>query len=165
MIHYALRCDDGHEFDGWFRDSAAFDRQVATGLVECTTCGGTGVRKQLMTPAVGRAAGVKGRLDQVADTQVPATAQTSVPAHAPIAARAAGGAMPAQLVSLLQRMRAEIEQRCDYVGPSFAEEARRIHNGESEARGIYGEATDGDAEALREDGIEVARIPWVPRAD
>ncbi len=66
---------------------------------------------------------------------------------------------------MLQRMRAEVEKRCDYVGPGFAEEARRIHNGESEARGIYGEATPEEAERLADDGIEVASIPWVPRAD
>jgi hypothetical protein len=62
-------------------------------------------------------------------------------------------------------MRAEVEKNCDYVGQGFAEEARRIHHGESEARGIYGEASDEEAEALREDGIEVARLPWVPRSD
>ncbi len=62
-------------------------------------------------------------------------------------------------------MRAEVEKRCDYVGDTFATEARRIHNGESDARGIYGEATPEEAERLADDGIEVARIPWVPRAD
>ena len=77
----------------------------------------------------------------------------------------AGERMPDQLRALLQRMRAEVERNCDYVGPDFAAEARRIHNGESEARGIYGEATDAEAEALDADGVQVARIPWVPRAD
>jgi hypothetical protein len=73
--------------------------------------------------------------------------------------------MPAQLVALLQRLRAEVERNCDHVGPRFAEEARRIHYGEAEARGIYGEATDAEAEELREEGIEVARLPWVPRPE
>jgi hypothetical protein len=73
--------------------------------------------------------------------------------------------MPAAVLAMLQRMRAEIEKHCDYVGPRFAEEARRIHAGESEARGIYGEATPEDAEALREEGIGFRTIPWVPRAD
>jgi hypothetical protein len=85
------------------------------------------------------------------------------------------GPIPAQLVALLQRMRGEVERNCEYVGPKFAEAARRLHEqqregsqGEGNAtppRGIYGEATEVEAEALREDGIEVARIPWVPRAD
>ena len=85
------------------------------------------------------------------------------------------GPIPAQLVALLQRMRSEVERNCEYVGPKFAEAARRLHQQQQEgqapegqpraSRGIYGEATDAEAEALREDGIEVARIPWVPRAD
>ena len=73
--------------------------------------------------------------------------------------------MPAQLRALLARMRAEVEKNCDYVGQDFAEEARKIHNGEAEARGIYGETTDSEAEALKEDGIEFARLPWVPPSD
>ena len=90
------------------------------------------------------------------------------------------GPIPAQMVALLQRMRTEVERNCEYVGPKFAEAARRLHErqqgggggaaaegqpGASPPRGIYGEATDAEAEALREDGIDVARIPWVPRAD
>ena len=85
------------------------------------------------------------------------------------------GPIPAQLVALLQRMRGEVERNCEYVGPKFAEAARRLHEQQREGaqnegsaaapRGIYGEATDAEAEALRDDGIEVARIPWVPRAD
>lgn len=73
--------------------------------------------------------------------------------------------MPDHIRAQLQRMRAEVEKQCDYVGAEFAAEARRIHTGESAARGIYGETTAEEAEALAEDGIEVARIPWVPRAD
>ena len=84
------------------------------------------------------------------------------------------GPIPAQLVALLQKMRGEVERNCEYVGPKFAEAARRLHEqnregspteGAAAPRGIYGEATDAEAEALREDGIDVARIPWVPRAD
>jgi hypothetical protein len=77
----------------------------------------------------------------------------------------AAGPMPAQVMAMLQRLRAEVEKNCDYVGKDFAEEARKIHSGEAEARGIYGEASDAEAEALAEDGIDVARLPWVPRAD
>jgi hypothetical protein len=73
--------------------------------------------------------------------------------------------MPAQLVAMLQKLRVEVEKTCDYVGKDFAEEARKIHHGETEARGIYGEATESEAEALAEEGIDIARIPWVPPAD
>jgi hypothetical protein len=73
--------------------------------------------------------------------------------------------MPDHVRAMLQRVRAEVERNCDYVGGQFADEARRIHRGESDRRGIYGEASPADAEALADEGIEISRIPWVPRAD
>lgn len=164
MIHYQLRCDAGHSFDGWFQDSAGFDRLSKAGLVECTQCGSTGVERALMAPAV-----MKRRRGEVAPlAPKPAEAPAEGPATpppVPAGPQMAAGPMPAQLIAMLQRLRAEVEKSCDYVGSDFAEEARKIHNGESEARGIYGEATDAEAEALAEDGIEVSRLPWVPRAD
>jgi len=158
MIRFSLRCAEAHEFESWFKDGAAFDRMAAAGLVECPVCGGTQVAKALMAPAIRKARAVKGRAEVPAAAAPPAK-----PVPAP--ARAAAGPMPAQLLALLQRMRAEVEKNCDYVGPGFAEEARRIHQGEAEARGIYGEASEEETEALREEGIEVARLPWVPRSD
>jgi hypothetical protein len=73
--------------------------------------------------------------------------------------------IPDSVRAALQKLREEVEKNCDYVGQDFAAEARRIHNGETEARGIYGESTDDEAEALEEDGIAFARIPWAPRND
>ena len=89
---------------------------------------------------------------------------TSTPPGPP-AQPVAGGALPDAMRAMLQRMRAEVEKRCEYVGSAFAQEARRIHNGDTAPRGIYGEATPEEADRLADDGIEVARIPWVPRAD
>lgn len=150
MIHYALRCDSAHEFDGWFKDSAAFERMAKRGLVDCPQCGSTRVSRALMTPAVASAR---------------APSPPPVAAQAPAEGKALAGQIPAAALAMLQRLRAEIEKHCDYVGPRFAEEARKIHAGESEKRGIYGEATPEDAEALREEGIGFRTIPWVPRAD
>ena len=153
MIHYQLRCDEGHEFDGWFKDSTAFERQAKRGLVECPNCGGTKVSRALMAPAVPK------KSSQLPDPAPP-------PAAAKPAGRRKGGArLPAEVQAALQRLRAEVEQNCDYVGPEFAEEARKMHRGESDKRGIYGETTKDEAESLAEEGIEVASIPWVPRAD
>lgn len=161
MIHYQLRCDAGHAFDGWFKDSAGFDRQARRGLVECPSCASTKVERALMAPAIGAGARTKGRAGPP-----PAPAPSPVPAAAGPAAKAVTGPkLPAEVMAQLQRMRAEVEARCDYVGPAFAEEARAIHRGESERAGIYGEATREEAEALREEGIEIAAIPWVPRSD
>lgn len=156
MIHYQLRCSGNHDFDGWFDSGASFDKQAKRGLLECPHCGDTKVQRALMSPAVPK----KGRPFQ---TPEPTPAPAPQPPAQPVAV--APERMPDHIRAALQRMRAEVEKHCDYVGDDFAEEARRIHNGEAEARGIYGESTPEEAEALAEDGIEVARIPWVPRAD
>ena len=156
MIHYQLRCAAEHAFDGWFRDSAAFADQSERGLLSCPVCGGSEVVRALMAPALGR--------PRAAPAQVEPVSTQAAPEAAP-AQPVAGGVLPDQMRAMLQRMRAEVEKRCDYVGAEFAEEARRIHNGEATARGIYGEATPEQAERLAEEGITVAQIPWVPRSD
>lgn len=103
-----------------------------------------------MAPAIPR----KGRVAAVAQIEPP---------KPPVEKTAVG--LPDQMRAALQRVRAEIERTSDYVGPDFADEARRIHRGESDQRNIYGESTAEQAEALADEGIDVARIPWVPRAD
>lgn len=156
MIHYQLRCGLAHEFDGWFKDSASFEKQAKGGLVECPECGGTDVERALMAPALAKR------------EALPVAVETPSPAPpAPLAApeKAATGRLPAQMLAVLQRMRAEVEKNCDYVGPDFADQARAMHRGEVEPKGIYGETTDEQAESLAEEGITVSKIPWVPRAD
>jgi len=150
MIHYQLRCNAAHEFDGWFRDSFNFDEQVAAGLLECPFCGCQRVERALMTPSVPRRSARKELI------QAPANDVTTPAAPPPL---------PDELRAVLQRVRAEVEQKCDYVGNDFAEEARRIHRGESQRRGIYGETSPAEAEALADEGIEFGRVPWVRRAE
>ncbi|HEX3500572.1 MAG TPA: DUF1178 family protein [Stellaceae bacterium] len=135
MILFALRCAADHEFEGWFRDGATFDRQSAGGKISCPQCGDKSVTKAPMAPRVARAR------------------------------NAAAAPSPAELRKALQELRRHVETHCDYVGERFAEEARRIHYGESDPRGIYGEASDDDAKDLAEEGIEVNRIPWLPPTD
>ena len=136
MIHYQLRCAEAHEFDGWFAGSDSFERQAARGLLECPICGSAAVERALMTPAVPR----KGRSPR----KTSGPAEPPAPAPAPIAV--AGEHLPDHLRAMLQKLRAEVEQKCDYVGDSFAAEARRIHGlaregGGADRRGIYGETT------------------------
>ena len=160
MIHYTVRCSHAHEFDGWYRDSAAFDRLAKRGLVECPTCGNTKVERALMTPAVASREALPAPLP----AHKPPVVTPPAPPPAPPMAMT-GGPIPDQMRAMLQRMRAEVEKHCDYVGPSFADEARKIHRGESAQRGIYGETTPEQAEALTDEGIAFSRIPWVPPAD
>jgi hypothetical protein len=166
MIHYQLQCSAGHGFDGWFRDSAGFDEQATLGLLECPVCGDTAVNRALMTPAVpkkGRAARKKDVLPAPVAATQPASAPALPPGERPVAV--AGEGMPDHVRAMLQRLRSEVERNCDYVGHGFAEEARRMHYGEADRRSIYGETTSDEAESLADEGIEIARIPWVPRAD
>lgn len=157
MIHYQLRCVDSHEFDGWFKDSGNFERQAKRGLIACPVCANTKVDRALMAPRLHK----KGRgSEKVIEHE---TQAEIVPPTAP--AQATGGVLPDQVRAVLHKLRAEVEKNCDYVGNEFATEARKIHAGEAEARGIYGETTPDEAEALADDGIDVARIPWLPRAD
>jgi len=79
--------------------------------------------------------------------------------------REAAPISPAQLRSALVELRRQVESHCDYVGPQFAEEARRIHYGEADPRGIYGEATSDESRELAEEGIKFGRIPWVQPSD
>jgi hypothetical protein len=154
MIHYQLRCSQLHGFDGWFKDSASFEKQAKRGLIECPECGGTDVERALMAPALAKRESLP----------VP-VAQPKAPAPVPPSVKATAGRLPAQVMAALQRMRAEVEKNCEYVGPNFADQAWAIHRGELEPKSIYGETTDEQAETLSEEGIAVAKIPWVPRAD
>ncbi len=158
MIHYQLRCGAAHEFDAWFRDSAAFDDQATRGLLECPHCGERQISRALMTPAV------PSKRRRTVQGPSPAAA-TEPGGETPAAPEPAPPAIPDHVRAVLQRLRGEVERRCEYVGDRFAAEARRIHEGESTRRGIYGEATPEQAEQLAEDGIDVTQIPWLPRAD
>ncbi|MEH0196855.1 DUF1178 family protein [Caulobacter sp. CCNWLY153] len=137
MIKYALACDHAHEFEGWFGSSGDYDDQAARGLVECPVCGSTGVRKQIMAPAV---AGTK--------------AQRSAPEP--------DVRMREMMMTAMSEVRREVEENFDYVGDRFAKEARDIHEGKSEERGIYGEASPKEVKALLEDGVKVAALPPAP---
>lgn len=144
MIIYKLQCHKGHEFEGWFNSIAAYDRQAKRGLVECPHCGSVKVEKAVMAPRV------KASKDE----------PTRVPVANPEAAKKA--ATKQEMIELMRKLRAEIEKNSDYVGPKFAEEARKIHYEEAEARGIHGEATPNEARELLEEGIEVYPLPELP---
>ena len=128
--------DQGHEFEGWFRASDEFDEQAARGLLACPVCASDAVRKQIMAPAVvgARKAG---------DSQAPVS-------------------MRAMMMEAMGRVRRHVEANFDYVGERFAAEARSIHEGKAEERGIYGEASPAEVKALVADGVKVAPLPPEP---
>ena len=159
MILYRLRCSKGHEFESWFKDSKTYERQEKKSVIGCAVCGDSKVKRAIMSPRIGK----KGKAEIEAPVET-ATAPAPVPAAAQQMA-ALARQMPRELREALLKVRAEVEKNCEHVGDKFADEARKIHHGETEARGIYGEATDAEHEELLEEGIDVARIPWVNRGD
>ena len=155
MILYELKCGKDHQFEGWFRSGAAYESQLAAQELSCPMCGDRSIDKAIMAPRIGKSAAVPAPLPVPVPTAPPA----ADPASAPTKEQAA------EMLKMLRALRDKVEKECDYVGPAFAEEARRIHYGESQERAIYGEASEEDAESLRDEGVPVSRIPWVPRHD
>lgn len=164
MIHYSLRCSQGHEFDAWFRDASSFDEQVACGEVECPYCGDPVVTRAPMAPNINRGVASTG----------PAPAE-----HPPVTAAdiemitegAQAVMVPPEtpqgqkLQEMIAAVRQHIQENCDYVGDRFVDEARQIHYGEAEERGIYGDASIDDAQSLRDEGIDVTPLPFRIRTD
>lgn len=151
MIKYALLCSNGHGFEAWFRDGAAWEAQAAAGEITCPECGDTDVCKALMAPRLSRGA-----------TEAPPPADMGKPTGDGVDLVAAAGAGANEVMT---KLRSFVTENFEPVGDRFAEEARRIHYGESTARGIYGEATDEEARALAEEDIQVGRLPWPTRHD
>ena len=137
MIRFSLICDRDHEFEAWFRNNDDFDRQKKRGFVDCPTCGSKKVGKALMAPAVSTGRSQEKIALAMNEAQKNAMAEMKV---------------------LSEKMR----ENADYVGDKFAEEARKIHFGETDARGIYGEATLDEAKSLAEDGVGFMPIPVFP---
>jgi hypothetical protein len=143
MIRYALKCAKGHAFDSWFRDSAAFDTLLKAKQVSCAICGSTKVEKMIMAPAVGGQTASDGPSDR--ETAPDLSTPTS----------------PAE--QALRKLHDHVRDNSDYVGAEFADEARKIHLGEADARSIWGEASKEDAKSLKDEGIPVAPLPWMKR--
>ena len=152
MILYALACDNGHDFESWFPDSAAYEAQAQRGFVTCPFCSSAKVEKQIMAPSVARK-------DKAPVAAVPAVAP---PAAAPPQPLTLMSEPERELRAMVKALREHVVKNADYVGKEFADEARKMHYGEIERRSIYGEANAADATALVEEGIEVHPLPIIP---
>jgi hypothetical protein len=159
VIRYRLECGKGHQFEAWFASGAAYDRQEAGGQLECPHCASREVRKALMAPNVttrkGRSEPAAPR-DETAATDAAPAVPTALLSDTPEAAALR------QVHAVLKAVRDKVRAEADYVGPRFAEEARRIHDEEAPVRGIYGEATREEVADLIEDGIDVTPLPRLP---
>ena len=154
MIRYALKCDQGHSFESWFQSADAYDGLRAAGHVCCPQCGSTKVEKSLMAPKV--------RPARKAALAQPDPPPGDTPPAQPEANQTAAGAPDPDVARALAEMRAKVEAESDYVGDSFAREARAMHLGDVPERSIYGEAKPDEARALIEDGVPVLPLPFTP---
>ena len=152
MIRYALICEQGHDFESWFQDSAAFDKQTKRALVTCPQCGSAKVEKAIMAP---RLSGAKKRAPQP-EAPVPVAA---TPEKTPVAMISP---QEQEIRAKLRELREHLTKNADDVGPKFPEEARKMHYGEGEHRSIYGVASPKDAKDLTEEGIEFHPLPILP---
>jgi hypothetical protein len=149
MIRYALRCARGHEFESWFKSSAAYDSQRKRGLVACPACNSTKVEKAIMAPRIA----AKGKKSAPEPAPAPA-AETPTPLMMAPQER--------ELAAKLKELRDHVLKTADNVGRKFPDEARKMHYGDIEHRAIYGEATTEEARALIDEGVEVAPLPVFP---
>ncbi len=167
MIRYALSCADGHQFESWFANSAAFDKQQKRALVSCPVCGSTKVEKAIMAPRLARA-----DVEEAAPPAPPPAAPEAPPPSASVfppmplppgkTAVAMMSPQERELRKKLKELRDHVTKNAHYVGPRFPEEARKMHYGEIEHRSIYGEASPDEAKALHEEGIEFHPLPVLP---
>lgn len=153
MILYLLVCAKGHEFESWFRDSAAYDAQAAQGFITCPVCQSTTVSKAVMAPNVARAG--RDRCEPPRG-QTPAS-QVQARQNTPFLDERHAG-----LRAIIRDLRETLISSTEDVGDKFPEEARRMHDGETEARAIRGRASLEEAKALLDEGIEIAPIPGLP---
>lgn len=138
MIRYDLICENEHVFEAWFSNSSDYDRQEKDGLLCCAVCGASDVKKAIMSPNVSTSR----RKEQTRDTQ-----------------KKALSVMSEEAKKMAEAVKAEISKNCENVGEKFAEEARAMHYGEKESRGIYGQASAREASELVEEGVSVAPLP------
>jgi hypothetical protein len=156
VIRYTLICEKRHEFESWFANSGAYDKQAKRGLVSCPHCGSTKVEKAIMAPRLART-------DKSGPIVAPEEAAPAAPAPAEAATPVAMiSPQEREFRKKLKELRDHLTASADNVGKKFPEVARKMHYGETEHRSIYGEASPQDAKELHEEGIEFHPLPVLP---
>jgi hypothetical protein len=156
MIRYALICQQGHQFESWFQDSTAYDKQAKRGLVSCPHCGSAKVEKAIMAPRLSSTSRKRGKPIEAPET---APETTTAAAPAPVAMISP---QEQEIRTKLKELRDHLTKNADNVGAKFPEEARKMHYVEIEHRSIYGVASPEEAKELSEEGIEFHPLPSLP---
>ena len=158
MIRYALVCDNAHEFESWFASSSSFEEQARRGLVTCPVCDSRQVERAIMAPNVART----DRGPRAIEARSEASPVATPAAPAAVAPAALMGEQEIALRQMLSALHKHVAENAEHVGPRFADEALKIHHGESDSRPIYGEATAEDARMLHEEGVAFMPLPRLP---
>ena len=156
MIVLDLTCSREHIFEAWFADSQTFESQVIAGEVSCPVCGDIEIKKAPMAPNISTSKQRSGKNEEthpINNAPVPVSTKVPKPEHV------------AEAMEVLKKMRKHVEKNFDNVGEKFPEEVRKMHYGESDHRNVYGDASPEEAQELKDEGIEVSQMPWLPRHD
>ncbi|WP_417320785.1 DUF1178 family protein [Emcibacter sp.] len=167
MIVFDLKCAENHVFEAWFRSSEAYKEQAASGQIICPHCGDNHISKSVMAPnisAKSNQTSVEHYEEEIPLSAVPVSASVGVPDNPEISADDVKRAAE-HMHEVMAKYRKFVEENCEDVGDNFAEEARKIHNGESEERGIYGETTLEESQELLEEGIDIFPVPGAGKLD
>ena len=132
MIKYSLRCSDGHNFEAWFSSSKAYEDQTQDSLVLCPLCDSREIKKNIMSPNIGKKGNKSNTNNDVKKIEV-----------------------------MMNKVRKHVEKNYEYVGKKFPEEARAMHYEEKESKDIYGESSIEEAKELIEEGIDIDAIPGI----
>ena len=163
MIKYALQCDKGHGFESWFPSSASYDTQVKRKLVDCPVCGSTKISKQIMAPSVRLKSAAAPVEASASDNKLPSGSPTqSAVVSVPEALPHLMSEPMQQLRAMVKEFHAQVQANTEDVGSKFAEEAQKIHYGETEDRPIRGRATADEIEILHDEGIPFMPLPTLP---
>lgn len=159
-----LRCSRQHSFEGWFGSEDDFQSQLSRGLIECPMCADSAIQKMPSAPRLNFGGHPARDSDSLSQSQTTTPSESTAVASlssASLELGRTGGINPAEQAAFLKALRQVVAQTED-VGQRFADEARRMHYGEVEARSIRGQASAREAVDLLEEGIEVMPLPMLP---
>lgn len=167
MILFDIKCSDGHVFEAWFQNNDAYEKLAKNDLVECPLCGCTKISKSLMSPNIS----ANNSPDNFVADHKPGEHEdhkVMVSAHSTATNDVSSEDVKRAIEHMhntMAKFRQQVEKSCEYVGNNFAEEARKIHYGEGEKRGIYGETTVRETEELIKEGIDLLPVPGTDKLD
>ena len=157
MIKYRLRCksiycSEQNEFDGWFQSIEAFENQMQLGLINCPICGDDNIIKLLATPNVRKS---KLKISKNIEFQNASSVSNSEKSYL-------GNEKIKNITTMLRTIKKEIQKNSMFVGDEFVSKARSMKEGKLKERPIHGHGTKKEVQELRDEGIDVVNIPWIP---